>query len=92
MSHPLIPDQVPVTLEQLQAYHAKLSHHDWYYEYSDDHSVYMRGSKSLLECNLAAKLSPQHKALFDKFHAYYFDRNDDMTVKHALPPIPTSID
>jgi hypothetical protein len=33
-----------VSSENIGEYFNRLSNHDWYYDYSDDHSVWKRGS------------------------------------------------
>lgn len=91
MSHPLVPDTIPVTLEQLQAYYRELQTHDWYYEYAEDPGVYRRGAESQLRMNLGAKVSPQHKDLYDQFYAYYMKRKDASIADHPYPKEPTSL-
>jgi len=39
----------------LEQYRAALAHHDWYYAYSDDHSVYTRGRDAREELRKAQR-------------------------------------
>lgn len=55
----------------LADYFRELELHDWYYEFSDDHSVWTKAKaneKRLIALRLE---SPQHAALYDAFLSHY---------------------
>lgn len=46
----------------MEKYKRLLSHHDWFYDYSDDHSVWTRGSKERAELMaLRENIDPDYK-------------------------------
>ena len=52
---------------ELDNYEALLKKHDWYYNYSDDHSVWRRGRDSYAElCKQQVKLDPT-KEIWNKY-------------------------
>lgn len=58
------------SIEDFDAYVAKLSHHDWYYDYSDDGRVWRAGKRvreSLME---TADSHPIYFQAFDVWRAY----------------------
>ncbi len=73
-------EQYKPTIKELRIYWDQLKAHDWQYEYSDDHSVWTRGSEKDRKLRHTAGMSKQHEALWNGFH-----RN-----AHApnRPPIP----
>jgi len=54
----------------IQEYFSKLEHHDWSYNYSDDHSVWERGREAQGQLEHLSRLSDQHKFYWDKWLAY----------------------
>lgn len=58
----------------LHEYYKRLKFHDWFYTYSDDHSVWERGDRAQREVERTAKLSPEHQKLYDDFRAHYFHK------------------
>lgn len=56
----------------LKEFDHKLRHHDWYFAYSDDHSVYLRGHDAAVRLERDAKLSPAHKELYDAWERRFF--------------------
>ena len=54
----------------LQDFYDKCAHHDWYYSYSDDHSVWKRGQAVGKELEIIATTSPEHKEIYDAWLAY----------------------
>lgn len=71
----------------LREYWNMLASHDWYYEYSDDHSVWRRGSSAESTLRMHAAQSPEHKALYEDFREHYFPPRN-ATVQKPLPPRP----
>ena len=53
-----------------EEYFAKLQSHDWFYEYSDDHSVWQRGGKSLAELKNLAKDNDVFATMFSDYNSY----------------------
>ena len=45
---------------RVQEYKDRLKRHDWFYDYSDDHGVYTRGSNSIMKIyELAKEIDPK---------------------------------
>ena len=53
-----------------EEYFDKLQRHDWFYEYSDDHSVWQRGGKSLAELRNLAKDNDVFAMMFSDYSSY----------------------
>lgn len=47
--------------------------HDWFYQWSDDPGVYRAGRDSLETLEMYAAKSPEHRAIYDAWHAHYFE-------------------
>ena len=56
----------------LEAFWNVLCRHDWYFEFSDDFSVWKRGAESESQVKTIASQSDQHQAVYDAHLAYYF--------------------
>lgn len=54
-----------VTKAQFDEFIGQLSHHDWYYAYSDDHSVWRRGETAQARLEHKAKSDPIYKQAYD---------------------------
>jgi hypothetical protein len=76
-----------VTLEQ---YWVMLNNHDWYYNYSDDPSVWRRGSNNEAKMVGTSKQSPEHEALYKGFVAHHFSGDPWKTEKQPKPERPTT--
>lgn len=63
----------------LQDFYKALESHDWFYDYSDDGSVYRRGRAEEDRIGKATATSPAHKALYDAFRAYIYDKKEKPT-------------
>jgi hypothetical protein len=72
----------------LAEYWDELNRHDWYYPYSDDHRVWLRGVKDEQRLEAIAKESPAHQELYDKFAKHHFSGAPWGTEKQPLPPQP----
>lgn len=72
----------------LQQYWDSLNRHDWYYDYSDDHSVWQRGSAELSRLRAMSKQSPEHTAMFEGFKKHYFSGESWGTEKAPKPVRP----
>ena len=57
---------------QLEAFYEELVRFDWWYDYSDDHSVWTRGNEKEKELSHRAEsLGGSGKIMFDKFRYDY---------------------
>jgi hypothetical protein len=54
----------------LVEYYEALQKHDWYYEYSDDHSVWANGSENYHKLFRDSTKSKQHEELWDSYQRY----------------------
>lgn len=57
---------------QLKEYDSLLAKHDWYYNYSDDYSVWATGDRNYEHLREISKLSDQHLKLFQAWGRLYF--------------------
>lgn len=53
------------TIAGINNYLNELKLHDWYYKYSDDHSVYMSGSKHRSELHVLATVYDHNYQIWD---------------------------
>lgn len=67
-----------------------LNRHDWFYTYSDDHSVYRRGQAHQDALEAVSKQSPEHAALFKGFHNYHFSGKPWNTPQEPKPERPSN--
>lgn len=58
--------------DALKEYDAKLARFDWFYEMSDDQSVWERGRAAHSLVLAEAKKSPQHQELYDLWKKRWF--------------------
>lgn len=56
-----------VSSVNIRDYFENLSNHDWYYEYSDDHSVYKRGSYAKSALLRTAGTHSTYKEMYKQF-------------------------
>ena len=54
----------------VEEYFKELRSHDWFYEYSDDHSVWKRGLENLSKLNLLAKENDQFALMMSDYVRY----------------------
>lgn len=59
-----------LTLESFNAFVASLARHDWYYDFSDDHSVWNAGRNSMMAIASTSRLDPICQAALDAWRAY----------------------
>ena len=57
----------------LKDYYDMLEKHDWYYSYSDDHKVWMRGNKAQDLLEELAEESEEFKDLYENYMAHVFN-------------------
>lgn len=65
----------PLTQEQLDSYKKRLEHHDWWYDYSDDHRMWNAGHTSLMRLEAIAIEHPMYALMFDIEAAYFWSDN-----------------
>jgi len=70
-----------ITLEE---YWDQLNSHDWQYEFTDDHSVWLAGNVSREKLLSNRHKSIEHTKLYDKFHLWAFGK--DSTILKPLKP------
>jgi hypothetical protein len=58
-----------ITIEQLEAFVAKLNAHDWTYHFSDDHSVWKRGQVAEAQLKGEARTSTFYQEAYDVYSA-----------------------
>ena len=56
-----------VSSENIGEYFNRLSNHDWYYDYSDDHSVWKRGNEYRDRLLNTAAEHPTYKKMYNEF-------------------------
>jgi len=61
----------------LSEYYELLCAHDWYYEFSDDHSVWRRGHRERTKINAIYNQSDKHEKLCDSFINWLSDRGPE---------------
>ena len=72
----------------LEEYQKLLDHHDWYYDFSDDLSVWRRGEASSAETIELAKTGPDDfKRAYNEAHARNF-KVGYFVIGHYEPPFP----
>jgi hypothetical protein len=73
----------------LTEYWDMLNSHDWYYDFSDDHSVWKAGVANRDKLNTIARQSDDHKKLRDDFSKHYFSGEPWGTERAPKPPRPS---
>jgi len=73
----------------LPEFYDQLDRHDWYYEWSDDHGVWERGSSDANRLAQIAKESPVHQKLHNDFTEHKFSGESWGTEKAPKPIRPT---
>lgn len=61
-----------ITIKQFNDYVETLDHHDWYYSYSDDHSVWRRGNETHKNIVGMTKSHPVYQEVYSAFSTYAF--------------------
>jgi hypothetical protein len=67
----------------LAAFDKELARHDWFFDYSDDHSVWRRGRDHLDLIHATAKLSPEHNELFAEYARAAFNNGLGGTTEYT---------
>ena len=65
------------TIELFTAFIHMLRHHDWYFEYSDDHRVWCRGQQNKQEIQATAKSHAIYEQAYKAFTDCLCDANTD---------------
>lgn len=79
-----------VTLPSLNEFYKWLEAHDWFYDYSDDHSVWRKGSQSMGAIRGAVETGPaEYKKLFDAYEKYV-NRKEGENIDKPVKPARTA--
>lgn len=62
----------PVTVEEFDTYANLLKGHDWYYNYSDDYSVWRAGQKSQEELYRKSNLSDELREAYSAYSKWIY--------------------
>ena len=62
-----------------------LCRHDWYFQFSDDFSVWKRGAAAESQIKALARQSERFQAVYDAHLAYYFSGGAFGNIKTAAP-------
>lgn len=73
--------------KKIEEYFKQLEDHDWYYEWSDSHSVYTAGSESLRVISEIAASDKTAGKMFDAFRGHYFSGQAFGTKRTPKPKI-----
>jgi hypothetical protein len=76
------------TTEELQVFYDKCSHHDWYYEYSDDPRCYRNGCSSRDALQRDVKKHPKYAEIYRAWAEYKFSGPHTNTEKAPRPIRP----
>jgi hypothetical protein len=68
----------------LQEYYKELKQHDWYYDWSDDHTVWTKGRDNLNRLIGITRESRQHEELYIMFKEHHFSGKPFGTEKKQL--------
>lgn len=80
---------VKPTTEELAAYWDELSKLDWFYELSDDYSVWKRGEAAFRRAENKSKAHPEYHDLYRAFQDFWFSSIDlDSNENCPKPPRP----
>lgn len=63
--HTKAPPVASAGVYSLHDFYTLLEKHDWYYQYSDDHSVFMKGEREHQLIRTIARQSHAHRRLLD---------------------------
>ena len=74
----------------LQEYYDALEKADWYYDYSDDNSVWRRGMAEIGRLEAVCKEGPKYAALYEAFDKHKFSGKPWGTEQAPKPERPTS--
>ena len=67
-------------------YYEMLKNHDWYYSFSDDHSVYTKGTAEMVHLrNIALEKGLDYQRMWNQFNEAYFSGEPWGTEKVEIP-------
>lgn len=73
----------PLTPTATEAYMLRLERHDWWHEYSDDHSMWQRGVADLNALRQTARAHPVYALMYDIAVAYFWSHNPCMHAEYV---------
>jgi hypothetical protein len=77
--------QVGSTAEQISEYYSELSVFDWFYDYSDDHSVWSRGFERKKVLNDKSYESLDFYTMYREFVNWTRGRREKPTIEEFMP-------
>lgn len=77
-----------IAIPPLADFHEQCRRHDWFYEYSDDHSVFERGHGEREALRAIARQSPAHDHLYRQWvdHVFQGAPKPQVTVEATASP------
>lgn len=73
-----------VSSENIREYFDELSNHDWYYDYSDDHSVWKRGSANRDRLMNTAAKDSHYKKMYSEFSKWTQQKRERPTIEEFI--------
>jgi hypothetical protein len=64
-----------ITVDDLQKYYDELIHHDWFFDYSDDYSVWNAGHLARSRLRGKATKHPRFDELYKQISAWVYDKS-----------------
>jgi hypothetical protein len=68
-------DDMNITMDDLNQYYTQLERHDWFYDYSDDYSVWARGCTERSRLRGMASKHPRFDELYRAFSTWVYDKS-----------------
>jgi hypothetical protein len=68
----------------LVEYFKELQSHDWYYEYSDDHSVWTKGKNNLGRLQAAAQENEAMLRMYNDYADYVFNKMPKPVIENYI--------
>tara|TARA_R110000868_G_scaffold203167_1_gene450988 strand:+ start:401 stop:637 length:237 start_codon:yes stop_codon:yes gene_type:complete len=73
---------------KLQDFKKLLDNHDWFYNFSDDHGIWVRGERQVAEIHhvLLQNNNIEMKKLYNEYYARYFNTPSFVTAERPYTP------
>jgi hypothetical protein len=72
-------------MDSLKELYELLKKHDWYYEYSDDFTVWRKGHRNKTLINTMCNKSKEHEKLYWDYRNYVFGQDKEKYPKPECP-------
>ena len=77
-----------VSSENISEYFRELQRHDWYYEYSDDHSVWKRGSDERTRLTQKKEyVGGVYHEMYSEFYNWYRGEREQPTLEEFIDEV-----